>query len=65
MEQLDLAVQFLKKRAVKTKKGNITLIKQFNEVLPLFEVEAVLEMVKKGEFLNFSNEMKKIRHPDF
>lgn len=64
MEQLELAIQYLKRRAVSTEKVNNKLMKQFIAVLPISEVEAVLEMVKSGEFINFYNKMKGQGHKD-
>ena len=64
MEQLELAIQYLKRRAVSTEKVNNKLMKQLIAVLPISEVEAVLEMVKNGEFLNFYNKMKEQGHKD-
>lgn len=46
---LELAIQYLNRRAV----------------LSIRDVEAVLEMIKSGEFLNFYNKMKEEGHPDF
>ena len=60
MEQLDLAIQYLKNRAVSTRKVKNKLIKQYIKVLPLGEVESVLDMVKTGEFINFYNRMKEL-----
>jgi SOS response regulatory protein OraA/RecX len=64
MEELELAIKYLQKRAVSTKNVNDDLMKRFITVLPLSEVEAVLKMVQKKEFLTFYNEMKKKGHPD-
>lgn len=58
LDQLELAIQFLKRRAISTEKVNITLIKQLIAVLSISEVEAVLGMVQSGDFLNFYNKMK-------
>jgi SOS response regulatory protein OraA/RecX len=63
MEELELAIKYLQKRAVSTKNVNDDLMKRFITVLPLSEVEAVLEMVQKKEFLTFYNEMKEMGHP--
>lgn len=65
MEQLELAIKYLKKRAVSTERVNNKLMKQFISVIPASEVESVLEMVKSGEFLNFYNDMKEKGHPHF
>lgn len=65
MEQFELAIQFLRRRAVSTQKVNKKLMRQFIAVLPISEVDAVLEMVKSGEFQDFYNKQKRQRHPDF
>ena len=62
---LELSIQFLKRRAVSTKKVDKKLMKQFIAVLPISEVEAVLEMVVSGEFLDFYKKQKQQRHPGF
>jgi hypothetical protein len=64
MKEIELAVQYLKRRAVSAEKVNNKLMKQFIAVLPVSEVEAVLGMVKSGEFLRFYNDMKEKGHPD-
>lgn len=58
MEQLELAIQYLKQRAVSTENVNNKLMKQFVAVVPISEVEAVLDMVKSGEFLMFYNKLE-------
>ncbi len=65
MEQLELAIQFLKRRAVSAKELNNDLLKSFNAVVPVSEVEAILQMVKAGEFQNFYTKQKEQGHPDF
>ena len=63
--KLDLAIQFLKKRAVSPEKVKGMRMNQYQEVLPISELVSVLEMVKSGDFLNFYNKMKQQGHPDF
>lgn len=58
MEQLELAIQYLKNRAVSTEEVDNELMKQFIKVLPVSEVEAVLEMVKQGTFSDFYYKIK-------
>lgn len=64
-EQLKLAIQYLRRRAVSTEEVNDELLKQCNKVIPIFEVESVLEMVQNGQFTNFYNRMKEQGHTDF
>lgn len=64
MEELELAIQYLKRRSVSTEKVNNKLMKQFIAVLPVSEVESVLEMVKCGEFFSFYKKMKKMGDKD-
>jgi hypothetical protein len=65
MSQLNLAIQYLNKRAVSTIPCNKKLMNQFTKVLPASEVNAVLLMVEKGEFSDFYETMKSKSHPDF
>lgn len=65
MEQLQLAIRYLDKRAISTTHINNKLMKQFVKVLRASEVDAVLKMVVKGEFKDFYNEMAEKHHPDF
>lgn len=56
-EQLELAIEFLKKRAISTAK--IKKLQHLLEVNYTFEVVSVLEMVKNGEFKAWHDKMKK------
>ena len=58
MEELQLAIDYLKSRAIPSDKVNKQLLMQFCDVLPLSEVMAVLAMVQSGEFKDF------IKKPD-
>lgn len=66
MEQLELAKAFLKRRAMSTEKvKNDKLILMQTNVVCASEVEFVLDMVMKGEFLKYYNKFKELGHPDF
>ena len=65
MKELELAIQYLKNRAVSTEEVDNELMKQFIKVLPVSEVEAVLEMVKQGTFSDFYYKMKEEGHHHF
>lgn len=56
MSELDLAIEYLKKRAISTEKNKE--LKHLTAVNPTFEVQAVLDMVKKGTFVSWYNQMK-------
>jgi len=66
MDQLELAQAFLKRRAMSTEKvKNDKLILNQIEVISASEVDYVLQMVKKGTFLEYYNRFKKLGHQDF
>jgi hypothetical protein len=65
MEELELAIEYLKRRSVETKNVNNVLIRNFGKVVSASEVEAVLNMVQHGEFTRWYETMKKEGHPDF
>ena len=48
MEELKLAVKYLNKRAVSTTPLNKRRMKEYGKVVPLSEVNAVLEMVQNS-----------------
>lgn len=59
-DQLKLAIEYLKIRSIKTNKKNLPdFLKIQHAVCPVFEVEAVLNMVLSLEFEDFYNEFKK------
>jgi len=59
-EQLKLAIEYLKIRSIKTNKKSLpNVLKIQHAVCPIFEVEAVLNMVLTLEFEDFYNEFKK------
>jgi phage host-nuclease inhibitor protein Gam len=64
MEELELAIRFLKRRAVLAEKIDNKVMRQWGPVLSLSEVEAVLEMVNKNEFIKFYNRIKEQGHRD-
>ena len=57
MEELKLAVKYLNKRAVNTAPLNKRRMKEYGKVVPLSEVNAVLEMVQNSEFKDFHKYM--------
>lgn len=64
METLELAINFLKKRAIETKHLETKMARQqLISVLPASEVEAVLSMVLSGEFIEFYNKQKEAGNP--
>lgn len=65
MEELKLAIKYLNKRAVSTVPLNKRRMKEYGKVVPLSEVNAILEMVKDSEFTDLYNLMSKQGHPDF
>ena len=65
MEELKLAVKYLNKRAVSTNPLNKRRMKEYGKVVPLSEVNAVLEMVQNSEFKDFHKYMAEHGHPDF
>lgn len=64
-EQLELAINLLKRRAISTEKVNNKLLKQCTKVISLSDVEAILGMVKNDEFLSFYEKMKSDGHPHY
>jgi hypothetical protein len=56
MSELELAIEYLKKRAISTEK--VKKLQHLIAVNPTHEVEAVLEMVKNGEFKTWYDKMK-------
>lgn len=65
MDQLELAIKYFDRRAIKTKKRNRKLLKQCSRVVSLADVKAVLGLIKLGEFQQFYDEMKENGHPSF
>ena len=65
MGEIELAIKYLTKRAVSTNPLNKRRMKEYGKVVPLSEVNAVLEMVKDNEFTDLYNLMSKQGHPDF
>ncbi len=64
METLQLAIEFLKKRAMDTKHLETKMARQqLISVIPTSEVEAVLSMVVSGEFEEFYNKQKEAGNP--
>ncbi len=65
MEELQLAIDFLKRRALSTENLKDDNLKCYVAILSINEVVGTLERVKDGTFLNWYNEMKKHGHPTF
>lgn len=63
--ELELAIRYFKKRTVSTLEVNNKFMRQLVSVISAREVEAVLEMVKNGEFSTYYNKMKEQGHPAY
>jgi NAD-dependent DNA ligase len=59
MNQIELAIKYLKKRAIPAEKVNKQLLYQFHEIISIIEVTSILEMLNTGEFEKWYNEIKK------
>jgi hypothetical protein len=55
MPELKVALDYLKKRAIRTDNISGAFTKQLVSVMPSSEVEAIIEMVLNGEFTEFIN----------
>jgi len=63
MTELELAIEWLKRRSIKSKKLSKKVLLEFNEVIPTNDVISILEMLKEGSFIDFLKIMKEQMHP--